>query len=371
MSHRPARAAWWPTAVAGLVMASGCGWLLRALPQPPSPQSLATASPAPGLPAATSQCGEILIPDTATAFAPPVEEPRQAIPADTAFRFAAYDPLAGDTLAHPVREHRYVGQLGGRAIVVRLSVGANSVEGSWYYRTARQPHERKLAFRRQRGGWLVLAEETNPYAPTDADTAATEWRLRWPLGRVLAGQRRAVRGPAQQAVQLREDYTQAVPYQLLRLTAHGNYCHEEPDRSYPYYSTEFVRVLSTDSLRLAQWQAPPPAARRDSLLHWLLRESCQQVSETISVTLNDYNLLSYNVWRNSYYYGAHPEHDQEGFIVDLRTGEEWLAEELLRPGTERALLKLLARHLRHDYPEMTEEDNWDWKGVPPSPVLLP
>ena len=348
-------------------MTSGCGWLLRALPQPPSPQPLATASPAPRLPAATSQRGEVATPDTATAPTPPVEEPRQAIPADTAVRFATYDPLANDTLAHPMREHRYVGTLGGRAIVVWLSVGANLVEGSWYYRTGRQPHERNLAFRRQRGGQLVLAEEMNPDASTDADTAATEWRLRPPLGRVLAGQRRAVRGPARQAVQLREDYTQAVPYQLLRLTAHGNNCHEEPGRSQPYYSSQFVRVLSADSLRLARWQAPPPAARRDSLRHWLLSESCQQVSENISVTLNDYGLLSYNVWMEGYYYGAHPEHSQTGFIVDLHTGRQYSVKELLRPGAQPTLLKLLARHLRHDYPDMNEDDSWHWKTVPPLP----
>jgi hypothetical protein len=370
MSH-PTCAAWWPAVVAGLLMAGGCGWLWRALPQPPGPQPLA-AQAAPKRPAASRQNGEVAtldtaraVPDSVVAAAAPEEEPPQEIPADTAIRFAAYDPLAGDTLAHPMRVHRYVGTLGGRAIVLRLAVGASSAVGSWYYRTARQPHERQLAFRRQRGGQLVLAEEIT--IPIDADTVAAEWQLRWPPGRALTGQRQAAPGRGRQAVQLREDYTQAVPYRLLRLTAHGSYCDAEPGRSQPYYSSEFMQLLSADSLRLASWQAPPPAARRDSLRHWLLSESCQQVSQRIDVTLNDYGLLSFSVWRQGYYYGAHPEHDQTGFIVDLRTGREWLAEELLRPGTEPALLKLLARHLRHDYPEMSEDDQWHWKTVPPLP----
>ncbi|MDO7884104.1 hypothetical protein [Hymenobacter cheonanensis] len=370
MSHRADRAAWWPTAVAGLLMAGGCGWLLRTLPPPPQPAPLARAAAAPPA-AATAQPAPAAAPDTiratADAAAAPAVEPPQAIPADTAIRFATYDPLAGDTLARPLREHRYVGTLGGRVIVVQLSVGAHSVAGSWYYRAGRQPHERSLTLRRQHGGLVVLAEEENPDAPADADTTAAEWQLRWPLGRVLAGQRRAVRGAGWLAAQLREDYSQAVPYQLLRLTAHGNYCPEEPGRSQPYYSSQFIRVLSADSLRLAQWQAPRPAARRDSLRRWLLSESCQQVSQTITVTLNDYGLLSYNEWMQGYYYGAHPEHDQTGFIIDLRTGREWLAEELLRPGTEPALRKLLARHLRHDYPELNEDDNWHWQTVPPLP----
>lgn len=366
--QQPTRAAWWPTAVAGLLLASGGGWLLLALPRPPQPAPLARVAAAPPATAPPETAAALGSARAATdAAAALAEEPPQAIPADTTIRFAAYNPLAGDTLARPLHEHRYVGTLGGRAIVVQLSVGANSVVGSWYYRTARQPHERQLVFRRRRGGQVVLAEENNPSAPTDADTAAAEWHLRWPLGRVLAGQRRAVRGAGRLAAQLREDYSQAVPYQLLRLTARGNNCPEEPGRSQPYFSSQFVHVLSADSLRLAQWQAPRPAARRDSLRRWLLSESCQQASQTITVTLNDYGLLSYNVWMQGYYYGAHPEHDQTGFIVDLRTGREWLAEELLRPGTERALRKLLARHLRHDYPDMNEGDNWHWETVPPLP----
>jgi hypothetical protein len=322
---------------------------------------------APGRPAIATQNGEAAAPDSAMATPAPVAEPPQQIPADTAIRFAAYDPLTGDTLAHPMRAYRYVGTLGGQPIVVQLSVGAGSAEGSWYYRTGRQPHECRLVFQRRRGGQLVLTEDIATNTPTDADTVAAEWQLRWLLGRVLAGQRRALHGAGRQAVLLRADYTQAVPYQVLRLTAHGSYCDAEPGRSQPYYSTEFLHLSGPDSLRLADWQAPPPAARRDSLRRWLRSESCQQVSENTRVTLNDYDLLSYNVWKEGYYYGAHPEHDQSGFIVDLRTGREWLVEELLRPGTEPTLLKLLARHLRHDYPEMNEGDNWHWKTVPPYP----
>jgi hypothetical protein len=292
------------------------------------------------------------------------------MPADTAIRFTAYSPLTDDTLPHSRHEYRYVGTLNGRSIVLHLSAEATSAagsRGSWYYRTGRQTHERRLLFQRQRGGQLVLLEEILGQEPMDTDTAAAEWRLRWPLGRVLTGERRALHGASQQVVQLREDYAQAVPYQVLGLTARGNRCDALPTRSQPYYSADFVRLLSADSLRLALWQAPLPAGRRDSLRRWLGRESCQQTIRNINVTLNDYSLFSYDVYTEAYYYGAHPEHDQEGFIVDLRTGNEWLVEELLRPRTEPALLKLLARHLRRDYPEMSEHDSWTWKTVPPYP----
>lgn len=357
--------AWWPTAVAGLLLASG-GWLWRALPRAPGAPPATLAAPQP--PAAAIAPNPVgVVPDWSVPAAP-AEEPPEAIPSDTTIRFATYDPLADDTLAHPLRQRRYVGTLGGRAIVVRLAVGASAVEGSWYYRTGPQPHERRLAFRRRHGGQVVLAENREPDAPADADTAAADWHLRWPLGQLLVGQRRAAHGPQRQAVVLREDYRQAVPYQLLRLTAHGSYCHAEPGRPQPYYSSEFMRVLSADSLRLARWQAPPPAARRDSLRRWLLEDdACHQISKSIWVTLNDYGLLSYGVWTYADYFGNHPDDDQAGFIVDLRTGRRCLMRELLRPGTEPALRKLLARHLRHDYPELNEDGGWHWETVPPLP----
>jgi hypothetical protein len=345
------RPAWWPTVVAGLLLASGGGWLFRALPSPPASSirlgggaALRSAAVAAGLAAL---------------------QPEPEMPADTAMRFTAYDLLAGDTLAQPLTAHRYMGAFGGRAIVVQLLAGANWAEGSWYYRTGRPTHERRLVFRERRGSQLVLGEDI--VTPTDADTSATEWRLSWPLGRVLSGQRRALHGPGRQAVRLHTGYAQAVPYQVLTLTAHGIHCDAVSGHPQSYYLANFVRLLGADSLRLSLWQAPLPAARHDSLRHWLNSESCQQTSKRLDVMLNDYGLWSYNVWTDAYYYGTHHEHEQEGFIVDQRTGDEWLVEELLRPSTEPALLKLLARHLRHDYPEVSQEDGWDWKTVPPLP----
>jgi hypothetical protein len=357
-----------PAVAAAVVLAVLAGAYEAALREPllwPRPAIAPAATSLPG----TVPGSEAAATGTAVATAT-VEKLTSAVPADTTIRFATYDPQTGDTLPHPRHEHRYVGTLSGRAIVLQLSAEATAAAGSWgswYYRTGRQPHERRLLFQRQRGGQVVLLEDTPAKEPMDADTVAAEWHLGWPLGRVLTAQRRAVHGAGRQTVQLRQDYTQAVPYQLLRLTAHGNRCDALPGRSQPYYSAEFVRLLSADSLRLADWQTPPLAARRDSLRRWLLRESCQQTSESINVTLNDYGVLSYHVWQEAYYYGTHPEHSQTGFIVDLRTSREWLAEELLRPGTEPALLKLLARHLRLDYPHMSEGDYWDWKTVPPYP----
>jgi len=346
------------------VLAGAYEVAVRGLLSLPPPLAATLATPDLSAPTQTSA---VAASDSARVVPAPMEEPSLQVPADTAILFTAYNPVADDTLARPLTEHRYVGTLGGRAIVVQLSAGAKSAAGSWYYRTGRQPHERQLVFREQRAGQLVLGEAITTNTPTDADTVAAEWRLSWPLGRVLTGQRQALHGAGRQAVQLRANYAQAVPYQRLGLTAHGNRCAALPSRSRPYYSAEFVRLLSADSLRLDLWQAPPPAARRDSLRRWLLHESCQQTFQNIYVTLNDYGLFSYNVYTEAYYYGAHPEHDEEGFIVDLRTGNEWLVEELLRPGTEPALLKLLARHLRRDYPKMSQDDSWDWKTVPPYP----
>jgi hypothetical protein len=295
--------------------------------------------------------------------ATPAPETESEILADTTVGFTTHAPSASDTLAQPLTAHRYVGSLGGRAIVVQLVARANWAEGSWYYRTGRRGYERRLVFRQQQGGQLVLGEEST----TRADTADTEWQLSWPLGRVLSGQRRALHGPGRQAVRLPASYAQAMPYQVLNLTTYGGRCDAVSGHRQPYYSADFVRLLGADSLRLRPWQAPPPAARHDSLRHWLSQESCQETRKHVDVTLNDYDLWSYNVRTDAYYYGTHHEQDQEGFIVDRRTGEEWLVEELLRPGTEPALRKLLARHLRLGYPEVSQAGSWDWKTVPPLP----
>lgn len=378
MSRRRNWQARWPVAVAALLLLLAACQLQRVLPaapRQPLPELLATTT-------TVIESEPVVAADSAAAVAAmgadasSDTEPPQAIPADTAIRFATYDPLSGDdTLAHPHSYRRYAGTLHGRAIVVHLSVRDNLQvkpyqdyeAGYWYYCAGRPAAEHRLLFRRRGGGQLVLAEAKPDHA-TPADTASTEWQLGWPLGRTMQARRRAVYGPAQQTIQLREDYTQATRYELLRLTAHGSYCHGEPGRAQPYWSTEFLHLLGPDSLRLARWQAPVAAARRELLRQQLLEgESCNQVSESLGVTLNDFDLLSYTIWTEGYYYGAHPEHGIEGFIVDLRTGQEVKVAELLRPGTEPALLKLLARHLRHDYPEMNEEDHWHWKTVPPLP----
>jgi hypothetical protein len=382
VSRPPTRPAWWPPAVAGLLLLLAACQLHRVLPAGPRlplPEPLAAAPPDPTpMTTTTMQDGKVVAVDTAAAglAAAAEAEPPQQIPADTAIRFATYDPLSGDdTLAHPHSYRRYAGTLNGRAIVVHLSVRANLrvlpymeyEAGYWYYRAGRPAAEHRLVFRRRSGRQLVLAEAKPDHA-TAADTITTEWQLGWPLGRIAQARRRAVYGTKQQAVQLREDYSQATRYELLRLTAYGSYCHEEPGRAQPYFSTEFLHLLGPDSLRLAHWQAPAPAARCESLREQLLLDgSCQQVSQALGVALNDFNLFSYTIWTEGYYYGAHPEHGIEGFIVDLSTGQQLRMPQLLRPGTEPALLKLLARHLRHDYPEMNEDDQWHWKTVPPLP----
>lgn len=304
-------------------------------------------------------------------------EPLPETQADTTFRFTTYNPLTGDTLACPHTYRRYLGTLNGKAIVVHLSIRANTrvqlyqeiPAGSWYYRYARQPAEHPLLFRRLQNGLLVLTEGSLDNA-SPADTARTQWQFSWPLRRRMQGHRRADYGARQQLISLREDYSQAVRYELPRLTAHSH-CWDEGMRA-TYYSTEFLHLLSADSLRLARWQAPPPAARRNALRGRL--NECEQVGQSCSVTLNDYGLLSYSIRTGGYYFGAHPGHDQAGTIVDLATGRNWLVQELLRPGTEPALRQLLARHLRRDYPELNKDDGWHWRGVPPLPgafVLSP
>ncbi|OON70276.1 hypothetical protein [Hymenobacter sp. CRA2] len=330
--------------------------------------------PAP-LASTTMENNQVVAVDSVSALvATDAELPQelQETSVDTTMRFDTFDPLEGDSLAHPHTYRRYLGTLNGQPIVVHLSIRTNLKvksyqeypAGSWYYRYARQPAEHQLLFRRLQNGQLVLTERVPDDVPTaDTSRATWQWQFSWPLRRQLQGRRRAVHGTRQQVIPLREDYSQAVRYELLRLTAYRQaWC--EGIRNV-YYSTEFPHLLSADSLRLARWQAPPPAARRDSMRHW--PEGCGQVSHSYSVTLNDYGLFSYNVREEGYYFGAHPEHDQTGFIVDLTTGRGWQVEELLRPGTEAALLRLLARHLRQDYPDLTEEEGWNWQDVPPLP----
>ena len=370
-ADQPAR---WPVAVAALLLVLAGGGLALVLPSgPPQPAPLVITDTAP-LKNQLPTNGQVPPVDTAAAMATAEVKLLRKIPIDTTIRFSTHDPLADDTLAHPHTYRRYLGTLNGQAVVINLSVQVNIQvksymrywAGNWYYRYARQPDEHQLLFQHQRGGQLVLAEEVPNNAPT-TDTARVEWQFNWPLRRTLQG-RRTAQGTNQQVVSLREDYSQATPYELLRLTARRHYwCGDDIGSVQPHFSTPFLHLRGADSVRLARWQAPPPSARRDSVCRALLSESCQQVSRQLDVTLNDYGLLSYRIWTNAYYYGAHPENDFEGFIVNLSTGEELLIEELLLPGTEPALLKLLTRHLRQDYPDINKGGDWHWKTVPPLP----
>jgi hypothetical protein len=158
---------------------------------------------------------------------------------------------------------------------------------------------------------------------------------------------------------LREDYIGAARFE--RLTEHtvgGRGVNAFGDPARAYIEVTYLHLLGSDTLRpaLAQLQCPVPARRRRE------RRALDQVtgpqdmaniySQSLDVTLNEQDLLACSTYTvEDVVDHRRAQHTWHNFVYDLRTGRAFGLLELLRPGADTTVQRLLTRQFRRGAPD--------------------
>lgn len=249
---------------------------------------------------------------------------------------------------------RYVGTVGKLPVVVELSLEADSTGktvhclGSYYYVRNAGSLQLKADGPLRPGQPLRLHESAGENQPVTG-----RWEAGQPAGPVLSGTWISPRG-RRQPFSLREDYSDAVRFEILTEEVRGAACDPEDTVEHAWgpngtLSREYLHLLGDDTLHSARrrLQCPPRARRRQQLRAQV--ENCAEQEEGLAVTFNGYGLLSLEYSRYSYGFGgAHPNHGGSAVIYDLRRGRPLGLAELLRPNTDSLLQLRLRHHLLHD-----------------------
>ncbi|MCC3157013.1 RsiV family protein [Hymenobacter sp. 15J16-1T3B] len=257
----------------------------------------------------------------------------------------AHPTAAGPALSS---YRRYVGTVGAAPVVLELTV-ADSVRGTYYYQ--------------RRGGPLTLAARPAAGAPlvfreTDGGRLSGRWQAQQPLGPELSGTWLSPDGRRRLPFRLREDYAGAVRYVLeayeseMPATAQSRECGNPADTL--RFELGVVHVLlpypSAAVGRVARALLPAPPARLQRYLDQQLREEgeCSRVVRSAWLTYNADDLLSVEQFELVDGFGVHPNSGSSYRTFDLRAGRELQLTDLLRPGFELPLRRLLSARLRTD-----------------------
>ena len=260
--------------------------------------------------------------------------------------------------------HRYRGTVGGRPVLLELTVDSTTdfrrkglrCEGSYFYE-------------RLTGGTLAL-KTAGPYQPGQplrlVEDPTGTWQAEQPLGPGLTGTWTSRTG-RRLPFALREDYQGAVRYEMLATTARGHACPPDPEMPTQYaawspfaeLTHSYLHLLGPDTLRpaLRRLQCPVPARRR-ALVRAEARtddHDCTLVEQDVRVWLNAYGLLS--VSEGEYvneYNGSRPHAESRPVLYDLRTGRPLTLAEVLRPGADTLLERLAAHQLRREQAKIAE-----------------
>ncbi|MCC3157012.1 hypothetical protein LJ737_07170 [Hymenobacter sp. 15J16-1T3B] len=263
--------------------------------------------------------------------------------------------------------HRYVGTVGTAPVVLTLTITPpgpeapqGRLDGVYYYERQGQPLILSVGKNYRPGQPLVLEEGApKPDAP-DETVPTGRWQATQPLGPELSGTWLSPDGRRRKPFHLREDYTGAVRYELLREEAHGATCPPGPEEEgggprRPEVSRTVLHLLGPDTLQpaLRALQCPLPEQRRSQLAVELDQADCEGTFGfygDVQVALNGYGLLSVQHSEGEYAGGAYPNSANELATYDLRTGRLLKRTAWLRAGREPALSRLLLRRLRmHPY----------------------
>jgi hypothetical protein len=282
--------------------------------------------------------------------------------------------------------HRYRGTVGGRPVLLELTVDATDS----YYPKRGLRCQGSYFYERRAGGDLQL-QAAEPYRAQQplrlTEGPGGTWQATQPLGPVLTG---TWTGPTGRRLPfaLREDYQDAVRYELLAHKANGNACpNVEGDMlpaawaPYAHLTQQFLHLRGADTLRpaLRRLQCPPPARRRAltrAAAHHAI-DDCTDTDKSIRINLNAYGLLA--VEEDEYvneYNGARPHATSRSRLYDLRAGRWLPLEEILRPEAISLPLleQLVGRHLLTDYATTVDapsRQNITWQEGDSTRVALP
>lgn len=259
--------------------------------------------------------------------------------------------------------HRYRGTVGGQRVTVELTIGPGETypqkkltcTGSYYYGQAK-------------AGLLDLSAE-GTYQPRQplrlqemaGGKASGTWQATQVAGPLLMGTWSSPAGK-KLPFNLREDYTDgqgrlmAVRYEVLQDDIKGPRCASDLREIYPRatLSREALHLLGADALQpaLRRLQCARPALRRAAERAYVRGDgACCETSEELLVEFNDFGLLAFTTGTTQLSYEAgHFSHNSTSTIYDLRGGQELTLSDLLRPGADTLLQKLLTQHLLHDPP---------------------
>ena len=269
--------------------------------------------------------------------------------------------------------HRYRGTVGGQPVTVELTIGPSPDAHDSTVCQGRYTYDRQPA------GQLLLSGP-RPYQPrqplrlTEADKVQLgritgRWRASQPVGAVISGTWTSPAGK-QPPFSLHEAYTDAqgrlmsVSYEVVGEEAKAP-CqpeHEKGETKAEYrtrvagynhgYSKQFLHLLGPDTLRpsLRGLQCPLPA-QRHQLVRTAAREDdgCNFHTASLDVDCNDYGLLAWSEGlEDDFITGGRPQHGMRAMVYDLRTGEALAMADIVRPGTDTLLQRLITQHLLHD-----------------------
>jgi hypothetical protein len=205
---------------------------------------------------------------------------------------------------------------------------------------------------RWRGGpqyWLHTARRRGTLVLTlnqdegSSDNSSGTWRLAAPLGPVLRGTWVDPAGRRQPFV-LRENYRCSVPYAIQTLTLTGG--HPADSWCSPSLAQDYVHLLGPLRPAWQRVQAPPLAVRKRRMRATYSQEG--DVSYSVSVRFNDFNLLSCQSFSTVFSAGGPRQDGLESTLFDLATGRPLTLASQLRPGYELLLRHLLSDELQRD-----------------------
>jgi hypothetical protein len=263
----------------------------------------------------------------------------------------------------------YVGTVGGQPATALLQwQNPDSITGIFYLHRGGPAYTLTLPIGRQRLGHPVL----DVYQETPTEDVVGEWRLVGRPSSRLAGSWRGGPQGRTQALALRESYSGAVRLAIAATCLRGGWA--------AGYETGYAECYNLPTVRHEFLQLPAPAAVPLALRPLLspsraarhratraAHSSVGEVTVSLSVQLNDWNLLSYKTLYKTALlpgFGTADYTFTGSPLFDLATGQVWPLARLLKPGARPALSRLVARHLLHD-PKFRGYE-WSWAQKPVS-----